>query len=85
MRLRSFRGGIHPKTFKESTCDKSTREVPPPKLAVIPLSQHTGAPSEPIVEPGQHVKTGQKIAEAKGLISVPQHASISGKVKEILD
>jgi len=85
MRLRSFRGGIHPKTFKELTRDKPTKEIPPPKLAIIPLSQHTGAPSEPIVEPGHHVKAGQKIAEAKGLISVPQHASISGKVKEMLD
>lgn len=85
MRLKSFRGGIHPKTFKELTQNSSIREIPPPKLAIIPLSQHTGAPSEPIVEPGEDVKVGQKVAKAKGLISVPQHASISGKIREIVD
>ncbi len=85
MRLKSFKGGIHPKTFKELTQNSAIREVPPPNLVIIPLSQHTGAPSEPIVEPGEDVKAGQKIAEAKGFVSVPQHASISGKIREIID
>lgn len=85
MKLRSFRGGIHPKTFKELTQNRSIREIPPPKLVIIPVSQHTGVPSEPIIAPGEYVKVGQKIAEAKGLVSVPQHASISGKIREIIN
>ena len=83
MRLKSFRGGIHPSTFKEITQSESITIVPPPKVAITPLSQHTGAPSEPIVEPGQVVKAGERIAEPNGFVSVPQHASISGKVVEI--
>ncbi|KPJ49385.1 electron transporter RnfC [candidate division TA06 bacterium DG_26] len=85
MGLKSFRGGIHPETFKQLTRDKPIREIPPPTSVIIPLSQHTGAPSEPVVDAGTHVKVGQKIAEAKGLVSVPQHASISGTVKELRD
>ena len=38
------------------------------------------APAEPIVEVGQQVKMGQKIAEAKGLISSAIHSSVSGTV-----
>ena len=83
VRLKSFRGGIHPSTFKEITQSESITIVPPPKVAITPLSQHTGAPSEPIVEPGQVVKAGERIAEPNGFVSVPQHASISGKVVEI--
>ena len=51
-----------------------------PELVIIPMSQHVGAPCEPIVKPGDQVKRGQKIGEAKTFVSAPIHASISGKV-----
>lgn len=51
-----------------------------PKLVVIPMQQHIGAPCEPTVKAGDEVKVGQKIGEAKGFVSVPVHASVSGKV-----
>lgn len=51
-----------------------------PKLVVIPMQQHIGAPCEPIVKAGDEVKVGQKIGEAKGFVSVPVHSSVSGKV-----
>jgi len=44
---------------------------------------HIGAPCEPIVKVGDTVKKGQKIGEAKGFVSVPAHASISGKVTAV--
>ena len=37
------------------------------------------------VKPGDEVKVGQVIAEAGGFVSVPVHASVSGKVKKIED
>jgi electron transport complex protein RnfC len=52
---------------------------------IIPLSQHTGAPAKPVVEKGDEVKIGTRIAEADGFISVPTHATVSGKVKDIGD
>lgn len=35
----------------------------------------------PIVQKGDHVKAGQKIAEAGGFVSAPVYASVSGTVK----
>jgi len=77
-------GGIHPSYNKISR--KSKIEVAPiPKTVVLPLQQHIGAPCEPLVEKGDKVKIGQKIAESKGFVSAPIHSSISGVVKSIED
>ncbi|MBQ3020270.1 MAG: 4Fe-4S dicluster domain-containing protein [Clostridia bacterium] len=46
----------------------------------ILLRQHIGAPSVPCVEDGTYVNKGDKIAEAAEGLSLPQYASISGKV-----
>lgn len=48
---------------------------------VIPMSMHIGAPSVPAVSVGDHVTAGQMIAgAAEGALSVPQYASVTGKV-----
>ena len=44
------------------------------------MSQHIGAPSVPVVAAGDSVACGQKIAEAGAGLSVPQFASVSGRV-----
>ena len=46
----------------------------------IPTSQHIGAPSVPCVNVGDRVNEGDIIATAGQGLSVPQYASISGKV-----
>lgn len=79
----SFKGGVHPSENKELTASKGIETVPLPKKVIIPFSQHTGAPSKPLVNKGDEVKTGQKIGEIAGKISVPTHATISGKVLDI--
>jgi electron transport complex protein RnfC len=80
----AFTGGVHPPESKELTAHLPVRRMPFPDEVVIPLSQHIGGPSKPIVGPGDHVERGDVIAEATGLVSVPQHASVTGTVKEIL-
>jgi electron transport complex protein RnfC len=82
--VKTFKGGVHPHEHKTAS-DKRVTRVPPPEAVIIPLSQHTGAPAQPIVEKGDEVRLGQKIAEADGFISVPAHASVSGKVAAIGD
>ena len=47
------------------------------------MSQHLGAPANPIVQVGDKVKVGQKIGEAAGFISAPVHSSVSGTVVAI--
>ena len=46
----------------------------------ISLRQHIGAPSVPCVADGDFVQVGDKIAQAAEGLSLPQHASISGRV-----
>ena len=46
----------------------------------IRMSQHIGAPSVPCVEVGDTVTEGQMIANAGNGLSVPQYASIGGRV-----
>ena len=48
----------------------------------VPLLQHIGAPLNPIVNVGDRVLKGQKIADAEGL-AVPVHAPVSGTVTKI--
>ena len=79
----SFFGGVHPQDSKWYACDQQIQEFPEPDVVVIPMSQHIGAPAQPIVKKGDKVLTGQKIAEAGGFVSAPIYATVSGTVKAI--
>lgn len=74
-----FFGGIHPKYNKEMSTQVTTFHTINPKLLVIPMQQHIGAPCTPLVKVGDHVLRGQKIGDGEGLC-VPVHASVSGTV-----
>jgi electron transport complex protein RnfC len=80
MKKATFKGGIHPDGHKEMTSGLSTIAAHIPDRVYIPLSQHIGAPCVPLVVVGDLVKKGQKIGMAKGFVSAPIHASVSGKV-----
>ncbi|HEY8345011.1 MAG TPA: electron transport complex subunit RsxC [Bacillota bacterium] len=80
MALKTFRKGIHPPGHKSLTSSLPVEILPPPRQVVLPLSQHIGAPAEPLVSVGDQVLLGQKIAEAQGMVSVPLHASVAGKI-----
>jgi len=55
-----------------------------PARVVLPLRQHTGAPSVPCVSAGDTVKRGQLIAEiAPNALGARLHASIDGRVDSI--
>ena len=60
----TFNGGIHPYDGKDLSKDKPIRDILPKGDLVYPLSQHIGAPAKPVVKKGDHVLTGQLIAEA---------------------
>lgn len=80
-----FRGGVHPPEGKEATEHKPIETLPLPSRVRVPLSQHLGAPSKPVVKKGDKVFTGSVIGEPGGKISVPTHAPVSGTVAEIAD
>ncbi|ACB84665.1 electron transport complex subunit RsxC [Natranaerobius thermophilus] len=80
----TFRGGVEPGDYK-NTADHPIEQMALPDKVYIPLEQHIGAPCEPIVDVGDKVKTGQKIAESEAPVSAPIHASISGEVIDITE
>lgn len=80
MKLFSFKGGVHPPERKEETLYKEIEKVSEPEKVYIPMLQHIGTIVEPIVNIGDYVKRGQKIADANALMAVPIHSSVSGKI-----
>ena len=83
MERTTFRGGVHPKEWKEFSKDVPLRVFDAKKDMVFVLGQHIGRPARPIVKKNDPVKVGQIIAEADGFVSANIACSCSGKVKAI--
>jgi Na+-translocating ferredoxin:NAD+ oxidoreductase RnfC subunit len=57
-----------------------------PSQVRIPLSQHIGAPAQPVVQVGQKVRAGDCIGEIpSGALGARIHASMDGEVVEVGD
>lgn len=76
------KGGVHPQENKFSATHP-IKKLPVPEQVYILLSQHIGAPANPVVKPNQEVKIGDLLAESSGFISANIHSSVSGKVLKI--
>jgi electron transport complex protein RnfC len=82
-RSATFRHGVHPDDHKEITRALAIERMPFVRDYVLPLSQHTGAPSRPLVGPGMRVRRGQMVAAPDGYVSTALHAPVTGTVKAI--
>lgn len=83
MKKLTFKHGIRLDGCKEKTAALPIRETAPPKLLYFPLQQHIGAPLTALVRPGDFIHMGQKLADSDAPLSVPLHASVSGKVLSV--
>ena len=85
MKVFTFKRGIHPSDEKMPTADRAIIAVPSEAgtIMTFPFSQHLGAPAKPIVEVGQRILRGQKIAEAVGYVSASVYSSVSGIVTDV--
>jgi len=81
--LASFRHGVHPLEHKAPTRELAVQRMRFVERYVMPLSQHLGAPSMPVVEEGQAVQRGQLIAAPGGFVSTSLHSSVHGRVSSI--
>ncbi len=79
----TFQHGIHPEEFKELSNLKPIERMAFVPEYRLPLSQHIGAPSLPVVKVGENVKRGQKIADPGGYVSVALHSPVDGTIKDI--
>lgn len=83
MKIHDLAGGVHPAYCKTLASEQAIRSLPLPKYLYIPLQQHVGALSVPIVAPGDPVKKGQVLCVRQGGLSATQHAPSSGKIVAI--
>ena len=74
----TFIGGVHPDSMKAPQIPVTV--ITPPAQVVIPMAQHIGAPCQPLVKKGDHVKMGQKIGDNPAPVSAPVHSPVSGTV-----
>ncbi len=81
--LWSFPGGIHPAENKHQSTGRPIRKAAIPDRLVLPLQQHIGLPAEALVQPGDRVLKGQKIADVIDGMGVPVHAPTSGAIVAI--
>ncbi len=87
MKYSTFKRGVHPHDHKELTNNLVSKVVDPVEGEeyFYPLSQHIGAPCEPLVAVGDRVLLGQKIAEGQGFVTATIHTAVSGEVVAIKD
>lgn len=79
---KTFRkGGIHPAASKTASLNIEMQALP--MRAVLPLSQHIGAPAKAVVAKGDSVVRGQKIADNASFVSAGIHSPITGTVTSI--
>ena len=81
--LGKLHGGLRLPGEKARSTGSSIAIAPVPEQLILPITQHVGAPAQPVVGIGERVLKGQLIADADGPISAPVHASSSGKVLAI--
>ena len=77
------KGGVHPRESKELTEHLPIETLPVPGEVEILLSQHFGAPCEPLVKKKDQVAEGDVIGEVEAGLGASIHASVSGKIKNI--
>ncbi len=80
--LRFSLSGVKIPHYK-NTAKMPANVMPAPNILTIPMVQHIGSASKPIVKVGDYVTVGQVIAEAGGYVGTPIHSSVSGAVKKI--
>ncbi len=88
--MKEYRGVPTKRLTSRLGLNKFTEEAPlrteaiQPKMVSIPLQQHMGAPSIPVVDVGDKVEIEDILAKADSThLSIPIHASMSGAVKSV--
>jgi len=78
--LGTLHGGLRLPAHKAASTSQPIVEVAVPPQLVLPITQHVGDPSQPVVGIGERVLKGQLIAESDGTLGAPVHAPSSGKI-----
>ena len=81
--LGKLHGGLRLSAHKDESTAEPIRHVPVPAQLVLPITQHSGDPAQPVVDIGERVLKGQLIASPDGRLGAPVHAPSSGRIVAI--
>lgn len=81
--LARFDGGLHLVAHKHLSTGSTISSMEQSKSYIVPLQQHIGAISQPLVKAGDRVLKGQMLARPGDLVSAAVHSPVSGIVSEI--
>ena len=82
-KLAKFDGGLTLVGHKHLSTGSAISSLEQSKLYIVPLQQHIGAISQPLVKAGDRVLKGQMLARPGDLVSAAVHSPVSGMVREI--
>jgi Na+-translocating ferredoxin:NAD+ oxidoreductase subunit C len=82
-KLDKFDGGLKLVAYKHLSTGSAISSLQPCKSYVVPLQQHIGAISQPLVKTGDRVLKGQMLARPDNLMSAAVHSPVSGIVTDI--
>ena len=81
--LSKFNGGLTLAAHKHLSTGSAISTMEQSKQFIVPLQQHIGAISQPLVKTGDRVLKGQMLAQPGDLVSAAVHSPVSGVVTAI--
>jgi len=81
--LTRFNGGLTLDAYKSLSTGSPITSMQQCEQYIVPLQQHIGAISQPLVKTGDRVLKGQMLARPGDLLSAAVHSPISGTVTDI--
>lgn len=83
IKLHQIHGGMVLEDHKSESLTRGLQQASLPAQLFLPLKQHIGETTKPLVNSGERVLRGQLIAGSSSPISAPLHAPTSGTIREI--
>ena len=81
--ISKFDGGLTLVAYKHLSTGSAISSMEQSKQFIIPLQQHIGIISQPLVKKGERVLKGQMLAKPGNMISAAIHSPVSGIVSDI--
>jgi len=81
--LTSLHGGLTLDAYKQLSTTSAISSMETCKQYIVPLQQHIGVISQPLIKTGDRVLKGQMLAQPGDMLSAAIHSPVSGTVTDI--